>query len=78
MDYCLAQTAAMQFLLASQKDYANAYDRYVKLLSQGGEKPYAELLQEAGLRSPFEEGSLHTLAVEVEGLLEELAQKAGL
>lgn len=78
IDYCLAQTAALQFLLASQKDYDDAYARYVRLLSQGGEKTFADLLTEAGLRSPFEPGALRQVAQETEALLEKLAKEAGL
>ncbi len=76
IDYCLAQTAALQFLLASQEDYADAYARYVRLLSQGGEKPFAQLLEEAGLNNPFAEGALQGLAQKVEALLHQLANKA--
>lgn len=72
IDYCLAQTAALQFLLASRKDYDGAFARYVRFLSQGGEKVFTELLEEAGLRSPFEEGALKQVAQETEALLEEL------
>jgi len=77
IDYCLAQTAALQFLMASLHDYDDAYGRYVKLLSQGGEKTFDVLLKEAGLRSPFEEGALRDLAQKAEKLLHELAGKAG-
>lgn len=78
IDYCLAQTAAIQFLMASRKNYDDAFARYVRLLSQGGEKTFDELLKEAGLRSPFEEGALKTVSTEVEVLLQELAQNAGI
>ena len=63
---------ALQFLLASRKDYDDAFHRYVRFLSQGGEKVFTELLQEAGLRSPFQEGALQTVAQESEALLNEL------
>lgn len=76
IDYCLAQTAALQFLLASREDYSDAYSRYLTLLSQGGEKTFAALLKEAGLRSPFEPGALRELAQETEDLLNALAQEA--
>ncbi len=78
IDYCLAQTAALQFLLALRQDYKDAFTRYVTLVSQGGEKIFAELLQEAGLRSPFEPGALQDLARETEALLHDLARKAKL
>ena len=73
IDYCLAQTAALQFLLEARKDYDDAFRRYVRFLSQGGEKVFTDLLQEAGLRSPFQEGALQAVARESEALLQELA-----
>ncbi|MBR5244858.1 MAG: M3 family oligoendopeptidase [Clostridia bacterium] len=69
IDYCLAQTAAFGFLLASQEDYDGAYARYIRLMKQGGETYYEELLKEAEIPSPFQEGALQTLAEKVEALL---------
>ncbi len=77
IDYCLAQTAALQFLLASRESYDDAFRRYVRFLSQGGEKVFTDLLEEAGLRSPFQEGALRDVAQKCEQLLEELAGKIG-
>ena len=75
IDYCLAQTAALQFLLESRKDYADAFARYVRFLSQGGEKVFTDLLEEAGLRSPFQAGALQAVAQESEALLRQLETK---
>ena len=72
IDYCLAQTAAFQFLLASLEDYDDAFARYLRLSKQGGEKVWTDLLAEAGFPSPFEPGSLKDLAGKVEALLEKL------
>jgi M3 family oligoendopeptidase len=72
IDYCLAQTAALQFLLASQEDYDDAFRRYVRFLSQGGEKVFTDLLEEAGLKSPFQEGALKDVAEKTEALLRKL------
>ena len=69
IDYCLAQTAAFQFLLASQDDYDGAFARYLHLSEQGGEKLWTDLLTEAGFRSPFEPGALAQLAAQVEPLI---------
>lgn len=77
IDYCLAQTAALQFLLEARKDYDDAFRRYVRFLSQGGEQVFTDLLQEAGLRSPFQEGALQAVAQESEVLLQDLAAQAG-
>lgn len=69
IDYCLAQTAAFGFLLASQEDYDGAYARYIRLMKQGGETYYEDLLKEAEIPSPFQEGALQTLSEKVETLL---------
>ena len=72
IDYCLAQTAALQFLMESRKDYKDAFARYVRFLSQGGEKVFTQLLEEAGLRSPFAQGALEEVAKASEALLRQL------
>ena len=72
IDYCLAQTAAFGFLLASLEDYDDAFARYMRLMKQGGEKYYDELLEEAGIASPFRDGALRTLAEKVGAVLEHL------
>ncbi len=72
IDYCLAQTAAFHFLLASLADYDDAFARYIRLSKQGGEKVWTDLLAEAGFPSPFAPGSLHELAERVEALLEKI------
>ncbi|MDD5923946.1 MAG: M3 family oligoendopeptidase [Clostridia bacterium] len=74
IDYCLAQTAAFGFLMESQKDYDDAFARYVRFLSQGGEKLFTDLLEEAGLNSPFKDGSLKILSSEVENLLNKIKE----
>ena len=72
IDYCLAQTAAFQFLLASREDYDGAFARYLRLSRQGGEKVWTDLLEEAGFPSPFVPGALKELAEKVEALLESI------
>ena len=72
IDYVLAPTAAFNFLLASQKDYDDAFARYLRLSKQGGEKLWTDLLEEAGFTPPFVPGALGTLAGEVEALLEKI------
>ena len=72
IDYCFAQTAALQFLLASQENYADAFGRYKKLLLQGGGKTFAELLTEAGLRPPFTKGVLKETGERARKLLDTL------
>ena len=72
IDYVLAQTAAFGFLLASRRDYDDAFARYLRLSKHGGEMVWTDLLEEAGFTPPFVPGALSSLAGEVEALLEEI------
>ncbi|MEI3084762.1 MAG: hypothetical protein V8S87_01445 [Oscillospiraceae bacterium] len=71
IDYCLAQTAAFNFLLASFDDYEGAFGD-LALFRQGGERLWTELLAEAGFVSPFTPGALGELASRIGTLLEKI------
>jgi M3 family oligoendopeptidase len=58
IDYCLAQTVALQFWAMLQADRKNAWEHYMAYTNQGGSKVFTELLKNAGLDSPFEESCL--------------------
>lgn len=75
IDYCFAQTAALQFLLASRTDYADAFARYKTLLKTGGGKTFAELMKTAGLKPSFEKGVLRTVGEKALALHKSLQEK---
>lgn len=54
IDYCLAQTVALQFWMMTQKDYPAAWEKYMDYTKQGGSRVFTELLENAGLKSPFD------------------------
>ena len=62
IDYCLSTMAALQFFLLSLKDHKDAWERYLKLVRRAGLASYTELMQTAGLKVPFEEGSIKAIA----------------
>ena len=72
IDYCLAETAAFSFLLASRENYDAAFEKYLRFSKQGGEKLWDELLKEAGFPSPFTPGALKELAEKVEELIKSI------
>lgn len=72
IDYCLAQTAAFNFLLASQENYDDAFSRYIRFSKHGGEMVWTDLLKEAGFTAPFVPGALKEMAARVEALLEKI------
>ena len=73
IDYCLAQTAAFCFLLASVENYDDAFAKYLRFSRQGGETLWTDLLKEAGFPSPFETGATENLARRVEDLLKKIS-----
>ncbi|MBQ2709720.1 MAG: M3 family oligoendopeptidase [Clostridia bacterium] len=62
IDYCLAQTVSLEFWSMSQKDYADAWERYYKFVCEGGRKTFVGLCEAADIRIPFESGALKEIA----------------
>ena len=58
IDYCLAQTVALQFWGWAQRDRDAALSAYFDLVKKAGTKTFAELVAEAGLKDPFAPGCL--------------------
>ncbi|MBQ1398660.1 MAG: M3 family oligoendopeptidase, partial [Clostridia bacterium] len=58
IDYCLAQTVALEFWAMIQKDYKDAWKHYMDYTVQGGSRTFTELLTNAGLVTPFDEECL--------------------
>ena len=72
IDYCLAQVVALEFLFASQQDYQDAFRRYVRLVSHGGEIQFSDLVCDAGLVPPFEEQGVKDVVKKAETIVREL------
>ena len=68
IDYCLAQTVALNFLVAMQEDYKDAWKRYDEFLSAGGSKLFTDLVKTAGFTLPFENGALKKLAQDIKNI----------
>ena len=58
IDYCLAQTVALELWSIMQKDPKDAWAHYMAYARQGGSCVFTQLLANAGLDSPFEESCL--------------------
>ncbi len=76
IDYCLAQVCAFQFWSKSQKNFKAAWQDYLTLCKAGGSKSFLNLVQIAGLRSPFDDTVLEPLFKEVEDHLNSIDDKA--
>ena len=70
IDYCLSTMAALQFFLLSLTDHKDAWERYLRLVRRAGTASYTELLETAGLKVPFEEGSIKGIAQQMTDWLE--------
>lgn len=71
IDYCLAQTVALQFWARIQEDRDAAWQKYMAYTSQGGSRVFTELLKNAGLDSPFDESCLQRVCDRASGWLEQ-------
>ena len=58
IDYCLAQTVALEFWSMIRKDREDAWKHYMAYTTQGGSRTFTDLLKNAGLTSPFDEKCL--------------------
>lgn len=58
IDYCLAQTVALEIWAMIQKDRENAWKHYMAYTAQGGSRTFTDLLKNAGLTTPFDEACL--------------------
>ncbi len=58
IDYCLAQTVALEFWAQIREDRDAAWKRYMAYTSMGGSRTFTGLLEGAGLVSPFDESCL--------------------
>lgn len=58
IDYCLAQTVALQFFALFLNDAKKAWETYVAFVRSGGTKTFVDTVHAAGLKSPLEDGCL--------------------
>lgn len=61
IDYCLAQTVALQFWAEIQKDPRAAWVKYMAYTKPAGTRTFRELVAGAGLASPFGEDALREI-----------------
>ena len=76
MDYDLAHFAAVQLWIKLQEDPKSAWDSFLKMCKLGGRLPYPELLKNANLESPFEEGSMERLLEKVKSWIDQIDDRS--
>jgi M3 family oligoendopeptidase len=71
IDYCLAQTVALDFWARIQEDSKAAFETYLKYCRLGGTMVFTDLLKEAGLGDPFQEETLKKVCAAADKYLSE-------
>ena len=70
IDYCLAQTVALDFWARIQEDPKAAFQVYLKYTKLGGTLVFTDLLKEAGLGNPFDADTLRRICAAAETWLD--------
>ena len=72
IDYCIAQCVALGFLCLSRENFDGALEKYVEFLKATGGISLTQLIENAGLTSPFADGALADTARGASGVIKEL------
>lgn len=74
IDYCLAQTMALQFWALGQNSHRDAWEKYCRLVKFAGTKTFSELVRDAGLLTPFGDEAVKKVCETVAKWLDERAK----
>lgn len=66
IDYVIAQLCAFEFKAWMDRDYQEAWEHYLKLCRMSASRFHTELLEEAGLKSPFADGTIREIVEQLE------------
>ena len=76
IDYALAQICALQFWKRMQDDRQAAWEDYLHLCTLAGSKSFLELVAEANLISPFEDGCIDSIISDIGTWLDKVDDQA--
>ena len=65
IDYVIAQLCAFEYKNKMDQDYKEAWNSYLKLCRLSASDYFEKLLEQAGLRSPFEDGCIEKIVEEI-------------
>lgn len=66
IDYCLAQTCALQYKVKMDENFAAAWESYLSLCKLSASDFFTNMIREVGLNSPFEPGCMQEIAEKLE------------
>ena len=74
IDYCLAETCAIQYRLWMETNKTAAWKSYIDLSKKAGTRKFTDLIAEAGLKSPFEAGCFESILEAVPEILSKFSR----
>lgn len=69
IDYTLAQICALQFWQKMEHNREEAWQDYLRICNIGGTKSFLEIVKEARLKSPFEDGCVSSVVDEIKNYM---------
>lgn len=66
IDYCLAQSCALQYKAWMDENYEEAWKSYLKLCRLSASDFYTNMVKEVGLKLPFEDGCIQEIVDKIE------------
>ena len=72
IDYTLAQVCALQFYVRTLNKDPDAWKDYVHICGLGGTKTFTEIVKDAHLKVPFEDGCLEEVSVRMKEVLDSI------
>lgn len=66
IDYCLAQTCALQYKVKMDEDFKKAWESYLKLCRLSASDFFTNMIKEVGLDNPFEPGCMKNIVEKLE------------
>lgn len=66
IDYCIAQTDALQYKAKMDEDFKSAWDSYLKLCYLSASDFFTSMVEEVGLVSPFKDGCIKDVVAKLE------------
>lgn len=66
IDYCIAQTCAMEYKVMMDEDFDKAWQSYLKLCNLSASDFFTNMIPAVGLVSPFEEGCIKDMVEKLE------------
>lgn len=66
IDYCIAQTCAMEYKAIMDEDYKAAWESYLKLCKLSASDFFTNLVEKVGIENPFKEGCIKKVVEKLE------------